>query len=126
MQVVGLFGILALLLAAVGIYGVIAYSVTQRTREIGIRVTLGATAHEVIAVVGTRVVLIVALGLLAGLSGAVAATRLIQAQLWDVTPTDPATFAAVPLLLIGIGCAACYIPARRAMKVEPVTALRAE
>jgi ABC-type antimicrobial peptide transport system permease subunit len=120
------FAMTATLLAAIGIYGVLAFAVTQRMREIGIRVALGAAAHEVIAVVGRRVVLIVALGLLAGLGGALAATRLIQAQLWDVTPTDPATFVLVSLLFILVALAAAFFPMRRALSVDPTIALRCE
>ena len=92
------FALTATILAAIGIYGVMAYSVTQRTREIGIRVALGARAQEVIALVGRHAILIVALGLVTGLAGAVAATQLLQSQLWGVTPTDPTTFALVSLL----------------------------
>jgi putative ABC transport system permease protein len=120
------FAMTATLLAAIGIYGVMAYAVTQRTREIGIRVALGAATHEVIALVGRRVVVIVALGLLAGLGGALAATRLIQAQLWDVTPTDPATFVLVSLLFAFVVLIAAFFPMRRAISVDPTIALRCE
>jgi ABC-type antimicrobial peptide transport system permease subunit len=120
------FAITATLLAAIGIYGVMAYAVTQRTREIGIRLALGAATHEVIALVGRRVVLIVALGLLAGLGGALAATQLIQAQLWDVAPTDPATFVLVPLLFALVAIIAAFFPMRRAISVDPTIALRCE
>ena len=120
------FAITATVLAAIGIYGVMAYAVTQRTREIGIRVALGAAAHEVIALVGQRVVHIVAVGLLAGLGGALAATQLIQAQLWDVTPTDPATFVLVSLLLALVALIAAFVPMRRALSVDPTIALRCE
>jgi putative ABC transport system permease protein len=120
------FAITATLLAAIGIYGVMAYAVTQRTREIGIRLALGAATHEVIALVGRRVVLIVALGLLAGLGGALAATQLIQAQLWDVAPTDPATFVLVPLLFALVAIVAAFFPMRRAISVDPTIALRCE
>ncbi len=120
------FAITATLLAAIGIYGVMAYAVTQRTREIGIRLALGAATHEVIALVGRRVILIVALGLLAGLGGALAATQLIQAQLWEVAPTDPATFVLVPLLFALVAIIAAFFPMRRAISVDPTIALRCE
>jgi putative ABC transport system permease protein len=120
------FALTATLLAAIGIYGVMAYAVTQRTREIGIRVALGAAAHEVIALVGRRVGFVVALGLLAGLGGAVAATQLIRAQLWDVTPTDPTTFVLVSLLFALVAFVAAFFPMRRALSVDPTIALRCE
>lgn len=120
------FALTATLLAAIGVYGVMAYSVTQRTREIGIRVALGAATHEIIALVGRRVVLIVALGLLAGLGGALAVTQLIEAQLWDVTPTDPATFVLVSLLFALVVLIAAFFPMRRALSVDPTIALRCQ
>ena len=120
------FALTATLLAAIGIYGVMAYSVTQRTREIGIRVALGAAAHEVIALVGRRTVFIVALGLGTGLAGALAATQLLQSQLWGVTPTDPATFVLVSLAFAFVALAAAFFPMRRAMAVDPTIALRCE
>jgi putative ABC transport system permease protein len=123
---ISVFAITATLLAAIGIYGVMAYAVTQRTREIGIRLALGAAAHEVVALVGRRIVLIVALGLLAGLGGALAATQLIQAQLWDVAPTDPATFVLVSLLFTLVAVIAAFFPMRRALSVDPTIALRCE
>jgi hypothetical protein len=120
------FAMTATLLAAIGIYGVMAYAVMQRTREIGIRVALGATAHEVIALVGRRAILLVAFGLAAGLAGALAATQLIQSQLWGVTPTDPATFALVSLLFALVALIAAFFPMRRAISVDPTIALRCE
>jgi len=120
------FAITATLLAAIGIYGVMAYAVTQRTREIGIRLALGAAAHEVVGLVGRRTFLVVGLGLLAGMAGALAATQLIQSQLWDVTPTDPATFVLVPLLFALVAIIAAFFPMRRAISVDPTIALRCE
>jgi ABC-type antimicrobial peptide transport system permease subunit len=120
------FALTATLLAAIGIYGVMAYSVTQRTREIGIRVALGAAAYEVIALIGKRTIVIVALGLGTGLAGALAATQLLQSQLWGVTPTDPATFALVSLVFTLVAAAAAFFPMRRAMAVDPTIALRCE
>jgi ABC-type antimicrobial peptide transport system permease subunit len=103
-----------------------AYSVTQRTREIGIRVALGAAAHEVIALVGRHVILVVALGLVTGLAGALAATQLLQSQLWGVTPTDPMTFALVSLLFAIVSGIAAFFPMRRALSVDPTIALRCQ
>jgi putative ABC transport system permease protein len=120
------FALTAMVLAAIGIYGVMAYSVAQRTREIGIRIALGARAREVIAPVGRHATLTVALGLGIGLAGAVAVTRLLQSQLWGVTPTDPATFALVSLLFAGVAVIAAFFPMRRAISVDPTTALRCE
>jgi putative ABC transport system permease protein len=120
------FAMTATLLAAIGIYGVMAYSVTQRTREIGIRVALGAAAHEVIALVGRHAVVVVASGLLAGLASALVATQLIQSQLWEVTPTDPATFLLVSLLVALVAVVAALFPLRRAISVDPTIALRSE
>jgi putative ABC transport system permease protein len=120
------FAIAATLLAAIGIYGVMAYTVAQRTREIGIRVALGAAGHEVVGLVGRRTFLVVGLGLLSGMAGAVAATQLIQSQLWDVTPTDPATFALVPLFFALVAIIAAFFPMRRAISVDPTIALHCE
>jgi len=123
---ISVFAMTATVLAAIGLYGVMAYSVTQRTREIGIRIALGAAAHEVITLVGRHVVRIVAAGLLAGLAGALVATQLIRSQLWDVTPTDPATFVLVSLLFALVALVAAFSPLRRAISVDPTIALRSE
>jgi putative ABC transport system permease protein len=120
------FALTATLLAAIGIYGVMAYSVTQRTREIGIRVALGAAAHEVIALVGRRALVVLVMGLMTGLAGALATTQLLQSQLWGVTPTDPLTFAVVSLLVALVALAAAFFPMRRAISVDPTIALRCE
>ncbi|HEY1304602.1 MAG TPA: ABC transporter permease [Vicinamibacterales bacterium] len=120
------FALVAMLLAVIGIYGVMAYTVAQRTREIGIRVALGAAAHEVAAVVGRRTMLVVSFGLLTGLIGALIATRMLQSQLWGVTPTDPATFASMSLLLALVALVAAFFPMRRAISVDPTIALRSE
>ena len=120
------FALMAMLLASIGIYGVISYSVAQRTREIGIRVALGAGAAEVVRLVGGRALLLIAVGLSAGLGGALALTRLLQSQLWGVTPTDPATFAGAIVLLVLVALAACALPLRRATGVDPTIALRCE
>jgi ABC-type antimicrobial peptide transport system permease subunit len=116
----------ATLLAAIGTYGVMAYSVSQRTREIGIRRALGAGPREIVALVGRRAMALVAAGLVAGIAGALVLTRLIASQLWGVTPTDPATFAGVSVLLTVVAMLACVLPARRAMAVDPTIALKSE
>jgi ABC-type antimicrobial peptide transport system permease subunit len=115
-----------MLLAVSGLLGVIAYSVSQRTREIGIRVALGAQRSDVQAMVVRQGMKLVVIGILVGLAGAVAATRLLRNLLFGVSPIDPVTFALVPILLSVVALLACYIPARRAAKVDPMVALRYE
>jgi len=122
----GSFAALALILAAIGIYGVMAYNVAQRTREIGIRMAMGARRSDVLRLVLTQSILPAATGVFLGLSVALALTRLMASLLFGLTPTDPATFAAVALLLILVALAATYMPARRATKVDPLVALRYE
>jgi putative ABC transport system permease protein len=122
----GVFGGVALILALIGIYGIMAHAVTQRTNEIGVRMALGATSRQVLGVVLRRGMLLISIGLLLGLGGALALTRIISSQLWGVTATDPLTFVLVVAGLGSVALLACYIPARRALKVNPVIALRYE
>ena len=122
----GVFGGLAVILALVGIYGIMAHSVSQRTNEIGIRLALGATSSNVFRLILGRGVLLIALGLVLGVGASLALTRIISSQLWGVTATDPLTFILVVTVLGLVALLACYIPTRRAVKVDPVIALRYE
>jgi predicted permease len=120
----GGFGVLALLLAVIGVYGVLAYSVGQRTREIGIRIALGAARRDVLRLVMGEGMLLVGAGLVIGLALAVAATRLLASFLYGISPTDAVTFGGVLFLLSGAALAASWLPARRASRVDPMVALR--
>ena len=119
-----IFAVIALLLAAVGLYGVLSCSVNQRLREIGIRIALGATRGTILRDVVGQAMCLLAIGLSLGLAGAFGLTRLLQSQLFEIKPTDPATYAVVALVLAAVGLAAAYIPARRAMRIDPNQALR--
>ena len=123
---VGIFCATALLLAITGIYGVTAYTVAQRTREIGVRMALGASRGTVLGMVLKQGVITGALGVGTGILGSLALTRWLQSQLFGVSATDPATFAGVALILILVSLVACWIPGRRAARVEPMVALRYE
>jgi putative ABC transport system permease protein len=122
----GLFAAMALLLTVVGLYGVVAYTVNQRTREIGIRVALGAQRHSILTLVIRQGMQPALIGLTIGLTGAFALMRLLASQLYEVQATDPLTFGVVAIGLLLTACAACYAPARRATKVDPMVALRGE
>jgi putative ABC transport system permease protein len=126
MLLVAVFGVLAVALASIGMYGVVSYSVMQRTREIGIRMALGAKHGDVFAMVIGQGARLAALGVALGLAGSLAATRLLAGQLYGVGATDPLTFGAMAALLVAVAMLACYLPARRAMRVEPTEALRYE
>jgi putative ABC transport system permease protein len=122
----GAFAAIALLLTAAGIFGVLSYLVTQRTREIGLRMALGAQPQEVLRVIVGHGLRLVLLGLCIGVAAALVVTRWMSSVLFDVKPTDPLTFASVAVLLTVVAFLASYVPARRAMRVDPMVALRYE
>jgi predicted permease len=126
MLLLGLFALAATLIATCGIYGLMAYAVTQRRREIGVRMALGAERGDVLRLVLMRALRIVAAGVILGLAGAVVVTRVLQTFLFGVTPTDPIAFTIVTLLLMAVGLMAAWLPARRATRIDPCAALRAE
>ena len=122
----GIFGVVALLLASVGIYGVMSYAVTQRTQEIGVRMALGAQALDVLKLVLRNGMTIALIGVAIGLGGAYALSRVLSSMLFKVSPTDLMTFGVVSISLIVVALIACYLPARRATRVDPLVALRHE
>jgi putative ABC transport system permease protein len=126
MLLLGGFAILALVLASIGLYGVMSYSVTQRTQEIGVRIAVGARAREVQVLVlgqGMRLTLV---GVAIGLAGGVGVTRFMRSMLFNVSATDPATFVVIALVLVGVSALASWLPALRAARVDPMVALRSE
>ncbi len=122
----GAFGLLGLVLVAVGVYGVMAYSVTQRHKELGVRMALGASRNQVLGLILRQGMRLSLLGVGLGLVGAFAMTRVMGGVLFGVGATDPSTFATIPILLAGVALAACYLPARRATRADPIAALRSE
>jgi putative ABC transport system permease protein len=125
-MLVSFFALTALLLATAGVFGVMAYAVSRRTREIGVRMALGAAPRDVRRMVVGQGLRTILAGVAGGVAGAFALSRTVASLLFGVTPTDPLTFAGVSLLLVGVGLLACYVPARRATCVDPVRALRHE
>jgi len=123
---VGVFALAALVLAMAGVFGVLAYSVAQRTREIGVRVALGATPGGILKMVLGQGLVTVAIGMAIGLAGALLLTRTMRSMLFEVSPNDPVTMVVIALLLLFIALLASYIPARRATRVDPMIALRYE
>jgi ABC-type antimicrobial peptide transport system permease subunit len=120
------FGVLALILASIGLYGVMSYAVAQRTSEIGIRMALGASARRVLGMVLQQSILVVGIGAVTGIALAQASTRLLANFLYGLAPTDPITIASATFLLLAVALLAAWLPARRATRVDPMTALRYE
>jgi ABC-type antimicrobial peptide transport system permease subunit len=125
-SVLGLFGVLGLLLAGVGIYGVMAYSVAQRKRELGIRVALGADQGTVLKQVLGEGLKLTVIGTVLGLAGAAGAARLVEGLLYNVAAMDPVAFVGVPTVLVGVAAFAVYLPARRASRADPMRALKSD
>jgi putative ABC transport system permease protein len=125
-MLVGAFAVIALALAAVGLYGVTAYSISRRTRELGIRVALGATRFEVLTLVISQGAKLTLAGLAIGTIAALMMTQVMASLLYGIGPRDPLTFGGAALLLAAVALLACYVPARRATRVDPTIALRAE
>jgi putative ABC transport system permease protein len=124
LSVLGVFAFVALSLSVVGLYGVLAYSVARRQREIGVRTALGARPRDVLTLVLGQGVRLTALGIVLGMVASFWFTRWLSSLLFEITPLDPATFSAVSALLLAVSLTACWIPARRAARVDPIRALR--
>ena len=125
-MLLSIFGLLALCLAALGLYGVMAYSVSQRTRELGIRISVGAKQRDVLRLILGQTLTLAGIGMAGGLVTAVAVTRFAANLLYGISPADPATFALIAVLLLFVSLVAGYFPARRATKIDPMIALRSE
>jgi predicted permease len=125
-ELLGLFSSLGLVLAMLGLYGVIAYSVSQRTREIGVRMALGAQRRDVLSLIMSQGALLTAVGIAIGLLGSLAVSRLLRSFLFGIGPVDPITFTTIPILFMSVALVACWLPARRASRLDPITALRYE
>jgi ABC-type antimicrobial peptide transport system permease subunit len=126
MLLLGLFALVALFLAAVGLYGVVAYTVTQRTQEIGLRMAIGAEPGQVLRMIIGGGMKLAAIGVAVGIAGALALANLVASMLYGVTPFDPASYAGTAGVLLAVAALACWLPARRAMRVDPLVALRQE
>ena len=126
MIIAAALGLLALLLAAIGVYGVMTYSVSQRTREIGIRMALGANRRDVLRLVTRQGLRLIGLGAALGVAGGAAASRLLMSLLFGLSPLDPLAYLSVAMLLLAVALLAIYLPARRAATVDPLVALRCE
>ena len=122
----GLFAVAALVMAAVGVYGVAAYGIAQRTKEIGIRIALGAVRRDVVRLVVPQTLAPTIIGIVMGAAGASIATRLVASMVYGVTPLDPATFAVAGCVLVSVALIAAWLPARRAMRADPLIALRSQ
>jgi ABC-type antimicrobial peptide transport system permease subunit len=125
-QLTSFFGALAALLACVGLYGVMAFAVSRRTREIGVRMALGASRAEIVQMILRETFVLLGLGIVIGILAALGAARLISSLLYGIAPNDPSTCVVVCAVLAGVALVACYVPARRAMRVDPMVALRYE
>jgi ABC-type antimicrobial peptide transport system permease subunit len=126
LMLLGAFAAIAALLTVVGVYGLVAYGVGRRTQEIGIRRALGASTSAVLRLVLRQGFMLISIGLAVGVTGSLALTRILQGLLWGVSPTDPLTFALVTVGLAAAALFACYVPARRALGINPIVALRVE
>jgi putative ABC transport system permease protein len=124
MLLLGLFSAVAVVLAGIGIYGVMAHSLTERTREIGVRMALGAGAHQVLTLVIRQAAWLIGIGLILGVTSAVALSRVVRSTLFQISATDPITYVAASAMLLLVAAIACLIPTRRAASVDPTVALR--